>query len=118
VGLLEAIGEALGAEHFRGFGSASEYSSYQSNELSAFALRSGACTLIVQRREQTILEIRARMDEPGRRAPDGEVLREQLEIRAATDEIAATVEPALETLIAQLSEEIADPFNPRPATRR
>lgn len=109
-----AIGAALGVDHFRNFGSTDDTWSSQSNDMSAFLVRRMSRTLILQRREQTILEVSIRPTEPQTLAPDGEVVMDRVEVRAATADIAAAVQPEIDALIAQLNEEQVDPFDLSP----
>ncbi|MFK7920288.1 MAG: hypothetical protein AB8G14_19605 [Ilumatobacter sp.] len=108
---LERIGAVFGADHFRGFGTNSMFSSYQSNDMSAFFLGDSTSRLILQRREQTIFEASVTAAQSKRRAADGELLLERLVIRAATDEIAVLAEPAVDELLDELIEPRPDPFD-------
>jgi hypothetical protein len=112
------FGEAFGADRLRSFGSASgragSYSSFQSGELSLFLIGSGQVGIIVQRRERTLLEIRATTRTPPMLAPDGEPLLERLTASAASTEIADLVDGPLGDLVAELAAPVADPFDLSP----
>lgn len=114
------IGAGLGVDHFRhcGYrssgGQADDVASLQSNDMSAFLFRRVPHTLMLQRRQQTILEIIIAPAEAHRSTPDGELLLERLEVRASTAAIAESVRPDVDALIALLREDVLDPFDLAP----